>query len=109
MSKSPEERLNEIKREIWQISESYTNITNGKFYFELKSAQKEHCAFLHFRLNELIKELNELISGGIKINLVYRKIVNNLNSTLKTCLNKEYVNDFSNDKNLIEEVLKRSN
>lgn len=109
MEKTPQERYEEIKKEIWQISESYTNITNGKFYFELKSAEKEHCAFLHFRLNELIKELNELIGGGIKINLVYRKIVNDLNSKLKMCSNKEYVNDFSNDENLTEEVLKRSN
>lgn len=95
------ERLREIKREIWQISESYTKLANGEMVFELTSRERKHCAFLHHRLGELANELSGLqYLGKIEISLVYKKMCNELLKNLFCSADKEYQEDVKKNNEL---------
>ena len=99
MSKTPEEIYNEIKKEIWQINESYTRITDNRHSYELNPTEKSHCAFLHDRLKELVERLNENKPYSDKPgpSLVYKKMVNLLLHRLYYSATEEYRKTVKND------------
>ena len=101
MNKTAQERYDEIKREIIQISESYTLVRQNRqnnFFLEKilenqtreKSSRTEepryeqrHMQFLHNRLNDLIHELNDMTKNGeIQIPLLWKDAVNQLRRSL---------------------------
>ena len=99
-------RVEEIKKEIWQISESYTNLSSGKMYYNLTERERKHCAFLYARLTELIMQLNNVNkSFEIKTNLVYKKMVNNLRDSLWTSTSQEYKDEVLNSEDIKTEHL----
>ena len=123
MSKTPEERFAEIKREIIEISESYTLIRqnrNTAYFLEKivenqtgeKSSRTEspkyeqrHMQLLQNRLNELVKELNGMSAKGeIQIPLLYKDAVNKLRRALLDNCPKEYV-QVANDVEDLNEYL----
>ena len=105
MNKTAQERYDEIRREIIQISESYTLVRQNRqnnFFLEKilenqtreKSSRTEepryeqrHMQFLHNRLNDLIHELNDMTKNGeIQIPLLWKDAVNQLRrSILNNC------------------------
>ena len=107
--KIPEERFVEIKKEILEISESYTLVRqnrNHAFFLEKilenqtgeKSSRKEepryeqrHMQLLHNRLNDLIKELNVMSAKGeIQIPLLWKDAVNQLRRSLLDNCSKNF-------------------
>ena len=90
MSKTPQERYDEIKREIIQISESYTRINN----MDISIGKMKHINFLHYRLRELIQELKTMKSSDVEISLVYKKMVNQLMLDLGNCKSADYRNNL---------------
>lgn len=80
--------LNRIKHEIWQISESYTLLTKGKYASDLKQDEMRHLEFLHDRLKDLVLELKAM--QDYEIPLVYKKMVNNLMFSLGSCVSQDY-------------------
>lgn len=105
MSKIPQERYDEIKREIIQISESYTlikqNRTNIKDGIKLNSLvghEQRHMVLLFMRLNDLIKELNSMDAAQeITIPLLYKRVVNGLKNNLIANCGAEYELEISTD------------
>ena len=110
MSKTAQERFDEIQKEIIQISESYTLIRqnrNTALFLEKmlenqtdeKSSRTEspkyeqrHMQLLQNRLNELVKELNGMnAKGEIQIPLLYKDAVNKLRRALLDNCPKEYI------------------
>ena len=108
--KTPEERFAEIKKEILEISESYTLLRQNRqnnFFLEKilenqtgeKSSRREepryeqrHVQLLHNRLNDLIKELNKMSAKGeIQIPLLYKDVVNKLRRGLLENCPKEFI------------------
>ena len=105
MNKTARERFTEIKKEILEISESYTLVRQNRqnnFFLEKiienqtgeKSSRTEepryeqrHMQLLHARLNDLIKELNVISAKGeIQIPLLWKDAVNQLRrSILDNC------------------------
>ena len=123
MEKAPEERFAEIKREIIEISESYTLIRqnrNTAFFLEKivenqtgeKSSRTEspkyeqrHMQLLQNRLNELVKELNRMSARGeIQIPILYKDAVNKLRRALLDNCPKEYI-QVANDVEDLNEYL----
>ena len=123
MDKTPEERFIEIKREIIEISESYTLIRqnrNSAFFLEKllknqtgeKSSRTEspkyeqrHMQLLQNRLNELVKELNRVSAKGeIQIPLLYKDVVNKLRRSLLENCPKEFIK-VANDVEDLNEYL----
>ena len=107
--KTPEERFAEIKKEVLEISESYTLVRQNRqnnFFLEKilenqtgeKSSRTEepryeqrHMQLLHNRLNDLIKELNIMSAKGeIQIPLLWKDSVNQLRRSLLDNCPKEY-------------------
>ena len=123
MSKTTDERFEEIKREIIRMSESYTLIMqnrNTAFFFDKmlenqtgeKSSRTEnpkyeqrHMQFLQNRLNELVKELNSMSARGeIQIPLLYKDAVNKLRRALLDNCPKEFIK-VANDVDYLNEYL----
>ena len=127
MSKTPievhRERYNEIRKEILQISESYTLVRQNRqnnFFLEKilenqtgeKSSRTEepryeqrHMQLLHNRLNDLIKELNVMSAKGeIQIPILWKDAVNQLRRSLLDNCPKEFVK-VANDIEHLNEYL----
>ena len=84
MSKIPQERYDEIKREIIQISESYTLIKQNMNKEHPTKYEERHFVLLHLELIDLIKELNSLnATGEVPIQLLYKDVVNSLKRNLE--------------------------
>ena len=97
MSKTPQERFEEIKKEIIQISESYTLIRQNMNKEQPAGYEQRHIQFLQMRLNDLVKELNEMNSKQeIVIPLLYKDAVNKLRRALLDNCPKEFV-EVAND------------
>jgi len=91
MSKTPQERYEEIKKEIIQISESYTIVKHGMKNKEHANYEKRHFTLLHIRLIELIKELNSMTAKQeINMSMIYKTMVNGLRRNLFENADKEY-------------------
>ena len=91
MSKTPEERFEEIKKEIVQLSESYTLVKQGMKNKEHTTYEKRHFTLLHIRLIELIKELNSMTAKQeINMPMFYKKMVNCLKRNLYENADNEY-------------------
>ncbi len=91
MIKAPQERFEEIKKEIIQISESYTLIKQGMKNKEHTNYEKRHFTLLHIRLIELIKELNSMMAKQeIDIPMIYKTFVNSLKRSLYENVDNEY-------------------
>ena len=101
MSKTPieryRERYDEIKREIIQISESYTLMKKGKFIADLNADETSHMGMLYYELRELVKELKTLFLHGVEIPMIYRKMVNNLMYNIKLCTDAEIMEEIRKD------------
>ena len=96
MDKTPEERYEEIKREIIQISESYTRVRQNSKNEELTKYEQRHITLLHIRMVELVKELNKMsASFKIEIPLIYKTIVNNLKRILYDNSEQKYKRDIA--------------
>lgn len=94
MSKTPEERYEEIKKEIIQISESYTLVKQGMRNKEHANYEKRHFTLLHIRLIELIKELNTMTAKQeINMPMIYKTLVNALKRSLFENADNEYKNE----------------
>lgn len=105
MNKTPEERYNEIKKEIIQISESYTLVRQNMNKEQTTAFEQRHMQFLQIRLNELVKELNVMnAKGEIQIPLLYKDAVNKLRRALLDNCPKEYV-QVANDVEYLNEYL----
>lgn len=84
MSKTAQERYDEIKREIIQISESYTLIKQNMNKEHPTKYEERHFVLLHLELIDLIKELNSLnATGEVPIRLLYKEVVNSLKRNLE--------------------------
>ena len=94
MSKTQQERYDEIQKEIWQISESYTIATRNKFISELTSYEMRHFEFLHYRLRELVSEMKTFSNEEVEISLIYKKLVNKLMNDISYCVSQEYANEL---------------
>ena len=91
MIKTPEERFDEIKKEIIQISESYTLVKQGMKNKEHVNYEKRHFTLLHIRLIELIKELNSMTAKQeINMPIIYKTLVNALKRSLFENADNEY-------------------
>ena len=91
MNKTPEERFEEIKKEIVQISESYTLVKQGMKNKEHTNYEKRHFTLLHIRLIELIKELNSMTAKQeINMPMFYKTLVNSLKRSLFENADNEY-------------------
>ena len=91
MEKTPQERYNEIKKEIIQISESYTLVKQGMKNKEHTNYEKRHFTLLHIRLIELIKELNSMTAKQeINIPMFYKTFVNALKRSIFENADSEY-------------------
>ena len=99
--KTSQERYDEIQKEIWQISDSYTNIIKDKKCLDLNDKEKRHIEFLHFRVNGLIKELNTMNLEDIKIPLVYRSMVNKLRRDMFCLLGSDYKKENEENQNYL--------
>ena len=94
MSKTQQERYDEIKKEIWQISESYTIITKNKLTSELNSCEMRHLEFLHYRLRELVGEMKTFSHEEVEIPLIYKKLLNKLINDISYRVSQEYANEL---------------
>ena len=92
--KTQQERFDEIKKEIWQISESYIVITKNKFISDLTSYEMRHFEFLHYRLRELVSEMKTFSKEEVEISLIYKKLVNKLMNDISYCVSQEYANEL---------------
>ena len=91
MDKAPEERFDQIKREIIQISESYVLVRQNMDKEDPTAYEKRHFQFLQMRLNDLTKELNQMSAKGeISIPLLYKDAVNKLRRSLLESCPKEF-------------------
>ena len=91
MIKTPEERFEEIKKEIVQISESYTLVKQGMKNKEHTAYEKRHFTLLHIRLIELIKELNSMTAKQeINMPIFYKALINALKRNLFENADSEY-------------------
>ena len=91
MSKTPQERYDEIKKEIIKISESYTLVKQGMKNKEHTNYEKRHFTLLHIRLIELIKELNSMTAKQeIELPMIYKTMVNRLRRNLYENADCEY-------------------
>ena len=98
MSKIPRERYDEIKREIIQISESYTLIKQNMNKEQPTKYEQRHILLLQMRLNDLIKELNSMKAAlEITISLQYKNIVNSLKRSLVENCGGEYQEEIYKD------------
>ena len=105
MNKTPEERYDEIKKEIIQISESYTMIKQNMNKEQPTTYEQRHMQFLQIRLNELVKELNIMnAKEEIQIPLLYKDAVNKLRRALLDNCPKEFV-QVANDVKYLNEYL----
>ena len=96
MEKTPQERFDEIKEEIIQISESYTLVRQNSKNEELAKYEQRHITLLHIRMVELVKELNKMsASFEIEIPLIYKTIVNNLKRVLYDNAEQKYKRDIA--------------
>ncbi len=93
MSKTPQERYDEIQKEIWQISESFMIATKNKLISDLTGFDMRHLEFLHYRLGSLIVEMKTL-SHEVKIPLIYKKLVNKLMYDLGCCISQDFANEL---------------
>jgi len=96
--KTAQERYDEIRREILQISESYVLITRDKLIADLSAYETEHMGMLYYELRELVKELKTLFLHGVEIPMIYRKMVNNLMYNIKLCTDAEIMEEIRKDK-----------
>lgn len=94
MSKTQQERYDEIQKEIWKISESYTITTKDKLISELNSYEMRHLEFLHYRLRELVSEMKTFSREEVEISLIYKKLVNKLMNDISYCVSQEYANEL---------------
>ena len=94
MSKTPEERFDEIQKEIIEISESYTLTTRNKLISDLNSYEMRHLEFLHYRLRELVSEMKTFSCEEVEISLIYKKLVNKLMNDISYCVSQEYANEL---------------
>ena len=96
MDKTAQERYEEIKREIIQISESYTLVRQNSKNEELTKYEQRHITLLHIRMVELFKELNKMsTSFKIEIPLIYKATVNNLKRVLYDNAEQKYKRDIA--------------
>ena len=93
MSKTPQERFDEIQKEIWKISESFMIATKNKSISDLTGFDMRHLEILHYRLGILVVEMKTL-SHEVKISLIYKKLVNKLMYDLGCCVSQEYANEL---------------
>ena len=105
MNKSPIDRYNEIKKEIWQISESYSLLLRDKLISELNDREMTHAGFLHFRMRELVTELKQLSDAGVGIPLIYKKLVNKLIRDLSYCVSQDYGNELRGSGEMVNFLL----
>ena len=98
MSKTVQERYDEIKREIIQISESYTLIKQNMNKEYSTKYEERHFVLLHLELIDLIKELNSLnATGEVPIKLLYKEIVNSLKRNLEDNCSASYKEQLDRD------------
>lgn len=96
--KTAEERYDEIKREIIQISESYTLIMQNMNKEQPTKYEQRHILLLQMKLNDLIEELNSMKAAQeITISLLYKNIVNSLKRSLVGNCAGEYQEEIYRD------------
>ena len=98
MSKTPQERYDEIRKEIIQISESYVLITRNKLTSDLNTDEIRHMGMLYFELRKLVKELKTMFLHDIEISLIYRQMVNELMYHIKIRTDAEFMKEIRKDK-----------
>lgn len=94
MSKTAQQRYDEIQKEIWQISESYTLTRRNKLLSDLNIYEMRHLEFLHYRLRELVSEMKTFSCEEVEISLIYKKLVNKLMNDISYCVSQEYANEL---------------
>lgn len=89
------QRLDEIKREIIKISESFL-ITkqNKRDNGAMTPYEVQHIQFLHFRLKELEKALEEMSIHDIHVPMIYKNMVNTLKSSMYVYLSRDYLTEL---------------
>ena len=98
MSKTAQERYDEIKKEIIQISESYTLIKQNMNKEHPTKYEERHFVLLHLELIDLIKELNSLnATGEVSIRLLYKEVVNSLKRNLENSCGASYKEQLDRD------------
>jgi len=98
MSKTAQERYDEIRREIIQISESYTLIKQNMNKEYPTKYEERHFVLLHLELIDLIKELNSLnATGEVPIRLLYKEVVNSLKRNLEENCGASYKEQLDRD------------
>ena len=103
MIKTPQERYDEIKREIIEISESYVLIKQNMEKDHPTKYEQRHFLLLQMELSGLIEELNLLnVSGEINISLLYKDVVNNLKRVLEDSCSAEHREKIIRDVKLIQ-------
>ncbi len=96
MSKTPQERYDEIKNDIIKISESYTLIRQNMKKDQPTGLEQRHIAFLHMRLVDLVQELNSMtVKLEIEIPLIYKTLVNNLRRSMFDNSDRNYKRDIA--------------
>ena len=105
MDKTPQERFVEIKKEIIDISESYTIVRQNMNKEAPVGYEQRHILFLQMRLNELVAELNRMTAKQeIEIPLLYKDTVNKLRRAILDNCPKEFV-QVANDVEHLNEYL----
>ena len=103
MSKTAQERYNELKKEIIKISESYVLIRQNMEKDHSTKYEQRHFLLLQMELSALIEELNLLnVSGEIHISLLYKEVVNNLKRVLEDNCSAEHREKIRRDAKLIQ-------
>lgn len=103
MSKTAQERYDEIKREIIKISESYVLIRQNMEKDHSTKYEQRHFLLLQMELSSLIQELNILnVKGEIHISLLYKDVVNNLKRVLEDNCSAEHREKIRKDVDLIQ-------
>lgn len=81
--KKLKKRYNEIQEEILEISECFIMLKKQGLSPMSNGSESTHLKLLFCRLSNLIKELNDISAHGIKIPLVYKKMVKDLFEDMK--------------------------